>query len=82
MRKFVGSEGQLAMDLHKLTDLVELPASTPDRAIWRVDGVQYEWLKGRPYVSVHSSGGPQRLPITTSNKTAAKRAVFTDAKGL
>jgi len=28
------------------------------------------------------SEGPQRLPITTSNKTAAKRAVFNDAKGL
>lgn len=80
MRKFVGSDGQLAMELHKMSDLVELPDSTPERALWRVDGTLYEWRKGRPYVIV--SGTPeQQLPITASNKTAAKRAVYDDAKG-
>lgn len=82
MRKFVGSDGQLAMELHKMNDLVELPDSTPERALWRVDGTLYEWRKGRPYVTVIVSGTPeQQLPITASNKTAAKRAVYDDAKG-
>lgn len=83
MRKFVGSDGQLAMELHKMSDLVELPDATPERALWRVDGTLYEWRKGRPYVTVIVSGTPeqQQLPLTASNKTAAKRAVYDDAKG-
>lgn len=82
MRTFVGSDGQLAMELHKVTDLVELPDSTPERALWRVDGTLYEWRRGRPYVTVIVSGTPeQQLPLATADKRAAKRAVYDDAKG-
>lgn len=82
MREFVGGDGQLAMELTKMNDLVELPDSMPDRALLRIDGTRYEYLKGRDYVTVIVAGTlSQRLTLTASNKTPAKRASSVTLRG-
>lgn len=74
---------QMAMDVHKISDLEEQPAPN-GCSWWCVDGIWYEWRKGSPTLRITTrSPGPGGVPdeivsLDSPTKAAAKRAVFRD----
>ena len=69
---------QYARDVHKISDLKEVAGSTPDRAVWIVDGWRYAYTKGSSVVRASAGSIAWELTLDTPTKAAAKRAIFSD----
>lgn len=67
---------QSASDITKINDLIEVSGSKTEKAIWRVNGITYTYIKGEHFVTMETMNTKEKLFISEPNKTAAKRKVF------
>lgn len=75
--------GQAAVEVGKVSDLIEVAGSTTTVAVWVLDGTRYEYTKGQRWLVLRNSGWgvAERLLLDAPTKTAAKRAVLRHARG-
>ena len=67
---------QSVSDITKMNDLIEVSGSKTDKAIWRVNGITYTYVKGEHFITVETLSNKEKVFITEPNKTVAKRKVF------